>query len=328
MKTFIKILTISACAAGLSTLSACGDDSTSHIDFDDDFEMVLSKANYYYHSKDSLLVITPPECKASTLGYVAWNEEGEEADSMKAYRNGDIASIRPLREYNWSKYDYDGGKSFPAGLWSEPKAVDQNILNAKRFLKSGVVEEVFRYEGSCFATSLLHQLMKKNKSIEQADSALAKFYMMFQPENDRHFDEKQMLDDLRAPKCNKLTMYNGDVSIGMNNFTKSSGTITLGYDDSSCNIKFTLRLAYDEDDCHDAFADYQDDKNADRTFDFNKYSEAVDYDIYCIKRMILDMQEEKKILPRRSGSEDEDTAMADELVRSAVKVIVNGMKSL
>ena len=325
MKTTLKLLSVSVVAAGMVTLSGCGDESTTHIEFDENFEMVLSKASYYYHSKDSLLVITPPECKASTLGYVVWNRKGEEADSLKAYRNGDIASIRPLREYNWTKYEYNG-KSFPKGVWYEPKAVDQNIMNAKRFLKNGVVEEVFRYEGNCFATSLLHQLMKKNKSIEQADSALAKFYVMFQPENDRHFDEKQMLDDLRAPKCNRLSMYSGDVTIGMNNFTKNSGTVTLGFGKNKCNIKFKLRSAYDKNDCEAAFGDYQDDKAHDRTFDFDKYSEYVDYDIYCIKRLVLSMQEEKKILPRKQGSEDED-AVADELARSAVRAVLSGMRA-
>ena len=165
MKLVMKILSISACAVGMTTLSACSDESSSHIDFEDDFEMVLSRANYYYHSKDSLLVITPPECKASTLGYVVWKEEGEEADTMKAYGNGDVASIRLLHENKWSKYDYDAGKYFPVGVWSEPKAVNQNIMNGKRFKKNDVVESIFRYEGDCFASSLLHQLMKKNRLI-------------------------------------------------------------------------------------------------------------------------------------------------------------------
>ncbi|MBR3670576.1 MAG: hypothetical protein IKN70_11330 [Fibrobacter sp.] len=325
MKTTLKLLSISVVAAGMMTLSGCGDDSPTHIEFDENFEMVLSKASYYYHPKDSLLVITPPECKASTLGYVVWNKEGEEPDSMKAYRNGDIASIRPLREYEWSKYEYNG-KSFPAGIWYEPKAVDQNIMNAKRFLKSGVVEEVFRYEGKCFASSLLHQLMKKNQSIVQADSALAKFYVMFQPEGEKHFDAKEMLDDLRAPKCNKLTMYSGDVSIGMNNFTKNSGTVTLGFGKQTCNIKFKLRSAYDKADCEAAFGDFKDDKNAERTFNFDNYSEWVDYDIYCIKRLVLNMQEEKKILPRKQAGENDD-AVADELARSAVRAVLSGMRA-
>jgi hypothetical protein len=325
MKLVMKILSISACAVGMTTLSACSDESSSHIDFEDDFEMVLSRANYYYHSKDSLLVITPPECKASTLGYVVWKEEGEKADTMKAYGNGDVASIRLLHENKWSKYDYDAGKYFPVGVWSEPKAVNQNIMNGKRFKKNDVVESIFRYEGDCFASSLLHQLMKKNSAIEQADSALAKFYMMFQPESERTFNAERMLDDLRAPKCNKLTMYDGDVTIGMNNFTKSSGTITLGYDGNSCNIKFELRTAYDEDDCNDAFGDYQSDRNPDPTFVFDKYSEAVDYDIYCIKRLVLDMQEEKKILPRKQAGEDD--AMADDIARAAVKFVVGAMRT-
>ncbi|MBO4712489.1 MAG: hypothetical protein J5615_01175 [Fibrobacter sp.] len=326
MKNTLKLLSISAFAAGMMTLSGCGDDSPTHIEFDESFEMVLSKASYYYHSKDSLLVITAPECKASTLGYVVWNRKGEAHDSLKAYRNGEIASIRKIHENNWTKFEYNG-KSFPAGVWYEPKAVDQNIMNAKRFLKNGTVESVFRYEGKCFASSLLHQLMNKNSSIEQADSALAKFYVMFQPENDRHFDAKEMMDDLRAPKCNKLTMYSGDVSIGMNNFTKNSGTITLGYGKKTCNIKFKLRNTYEKKDCEAAFGDYQDDKAPDPTFDFDKYSEDVDYDIYCIKRLVLNMQEEKKILPKKQAGEYDADAAADEIARSAVRAVLSGMKA-
>lgn len=323
MNSVFKIFYAAVFAVGMSNLVGCGDDSPNHIDFDDNFEMVLGKASYSYHSKDSSMIVTPAECKASTLGYVVWNKKGDVHDTMKTYRNGEIASIRPLREYDWSKYEYNG-KKFPQGLWTEPKAANQNVMNGYRFLKSGVLESVFRYEGDCFANTLLHQLYKKNQSLSAADSALAKFYTMFQPEGKRLFDSKAFLDDLRAPKCNKLSMYDGDVVISFNNFKNNSGTIGLTYNKSSCNIKFKLRHAFEKKDCEDAFGDYQDDKNAARTFDFNNYSEDVDYDIYCIKRLVLNMQEEKNILPRVENSDDD--AAADELVRSTVKFVLEGMR--
>lgn len=327
MNSIFKIFSAAAFAVGMSNLIGCGDESPNHIEFNDSFEMVLGKASYSYHPKDSNLIVTPPECKASTLGYVVWNREGEARDTMKTYRNGDIASIRPLRVYDWDKYEYNG-KKFPQGLWSEPKAVNQNVLNGYRFLKNGVVESVFRYEGDCFANSLLHQLYKKNQSLKAADSALAKFYTMFQPEGKRVFDPEAFKDDLRAPKCNKLSMYDGDVVISLNNFKNNSGTVTLAYNKTTCNIKFKLRHAYEKKDCEAAFADFQDDKDAARTFNFNDYSEDVDYDIYCIKRLVLKMQEEKKILPRVGNSidDDNDNAAADELARSAVKFVLEGMK--
>lgn len=324
MNSMLKVFSVAAFAVGMSNLIGCGDDSPSHIEFDDSFEMVLDKASYSYHSKDSTLILTAPECKASTLGYVVWNEKGEVRDTMKAYRNDDMASIRPLRIYEWERYEYNG-KKFPQGLWAEPKAASQSVLNGKRFLKSGIVESVFRYEGDCFTNSLLHQLYKKNESLQAADSALAKFYTMFQPEGQRSFDSKAFLDDLRAPKCNKLSMYDGDVVISLNNFKNNSGTVSLTYAKTSCNIKFKLRHAYKKEDCEAAFGDFQDDKQAAKTFNFNDYSEDVDYDVYCVKRLVLDMQEDKKILPRVENSADVNAA-ADELARATVKFVLEGMR--
>lgn len=322
MKSILKVFSTAALAVGVSNLVGCGDDSPNYIDFDESFEMVLAKASYSYSSKDSSLIVKQPECKASTLGYVVWEERGGERDTMKAYRSEDLASIRPLNVYTWDRYSYDG-KDFPIGLWQDSKAVKQEMQNAKRFLKKGIVEDVFRYDGECFAKSLLNGLYKKNVSILAADSALAKFYLMFQPESERTFDSKVMLGDISAPKCNKLTMYDNDVTISMNNFKNNSGTVTLGYGKNSCSIKFKLRHAIEKADCEDAFADFEKDKSK-KTFNFADYSEDVDYDVYCIKRLVLDMQEEKHILPRVSGSDDE--VSADELARSTVKFVLEGMR--
>lgn len=326
MKKISKILSVATFAFGAFALVGCGDESTNQIEFDENFEMVLSKASYTYRAKDSTLTIIPAECKASTLGYVVWNRKAEDGDTLKAYRNGDVASVRPLRQYkDWSKYEYSG-KSFPKGLWSESKASNQSVFNGKRFLKNGVVESVFRYEGSCFASSLLHQFFTKNSSIVEADSAIAKFYMMFKSEKDKVFNSKEMLDDLRAPSCNRITMYDGDVNITMKNFKSNSGTVSLGYAKKTCDIKFKLRQAYNKTDCESAFGDFQDDKNAARTFDFDTYAEDVDYDIYCIKKLVLSMQEDKKILPRATADESSEDAEADNLARSAVKFVLSGMK--
>lgn len=322
MKPVFKILSAVALAAGMSNLVGCGDDSPNYIDFDESFEMVLAKASYSYHSKDSTLVVKQPECKASTLGYVVWEELGGERDTMKAYRSDDLASVRPLHVYTWDRYSYDGG-DFPIGLWQDSKAVKQEIQNAKRFLKKGIVEDVFRYDGECFAKSLRRELFKKNTSIIDADSSLAKFYLMFQPESKRNFDSKAMLDDIAAPKCNKLTMYDDEVSISLGNFKNNSGTVTLAYGKNACSIKFKLRHAIEKADCEDAFADFEKDKSK-NAFRFEDYSEEVNYDVYCIKRLVLDMQEEKNILPRKANSDDE--VSSDELARATVKFVLEGMR--
>lgn len=317
MNKFLKVFSVSAFLAGTGSFVAC-DNGSGTFDMDDDFEIVLDKANYKYKSKDSTLILTPAECKVGSLDYLVWNEKSEKADTMQAYSNGRTASIRTRENAVWDKYDYDGS-SFPKGLWVNSTVANQSIYNAQRFLKSGVVETVFRYEGSCFATSLIHQFMKKNSAIEDADSALVKFYTMFKPDDDKSFKTSEMLEDLRAPSCDELTMYDGDVSIAFKNFKSSSGTIALGYDDKTCKIKFEMRYATNKKDCEAAYADYQDDPESPKTFDFNDYSEAVDYDIYCVKELVLKMQKDKKILDKKKAS-------ADELVRSTVKFVLEGMK--
>lgn len=317
MNKFLKIFSVSAFLAGTGSFVAC-DNGSCTFDMDDDFEIVLDKANYKYKSKDSLMIFTPAECKVGSLDYLVWNEKSEKADTLQAYSNGKTASIRARGNATWDKYDYDGS-SFPRGLWVNSSVANQSIYNGQRFLKSGVVETVFRYEGSCFATSLIHQFMKKNSAIEDADSALVKFYTMFKPDDDKSFKTSEMLEDLRAPSCDELTMYDGDVSIELRNFKSSSGTIALKYSDKICKIKFKMRYAKNKSDCEAAYADYQDDPESPKTFDFNDYSEAVDYDIYCVKELVLKMQKDKKILDKKKAS-------ADDIARSTVKFVLDGMK--
>lgn len=319
MNKLLKFFSVSAFLAGAISFVSCGDNGSSTFDMDDDFEIVLDKANYKYKAKDSMMIITPAECKVSSLGYLVWNAKSEKADTLQAFAFGSTASIRPKGTSTWDKYDYTGS-SFPRGLWVNSKVANKGIYDGLRFKAGGTVESVFRYDGTCFASSLLHQLMNKNQAVEDADSALIKFYNMFKAENDKSVSSAELLEDLRSPSCKELTIYDGNVSIELRNFKSSSGTIALGYDNKICKVKFKMRYAKNKSDCEDAYAEFKDDPDAPKKFDFNDYSEYVDYDIYCIKELVLKMQKDKKILNKNKK------ASADELARSAVKFVLDGMK--
>lgn len=308
--------------AGLA-LVGCGSDSSSDsISMSDSFEIVLDKSNYTYNSKDSLFIIKAPVCKQSTLGDLVWARESDIHDTSFVYTKGekaDKAYICDQDGKDCETYVFDG-KKFPKGFYIDPDDSKNNIRYATHVEKS-VVKDVFQYDGNCFAQSYYSQLMEGNYAMEDADDALSDLYSKFlaDPED---LDEEAMVKDFRAPDCNRLTMFNGDVSVSMNDFTTSGGKIVLKYKKKSCNITFKIRYAYNEKDCKAAFDEFsaENGKNKEAKFEFYDYGEYVDYDIYCVNGMVNALQRDRKVLGKETAAD------ASALPKSVVKFIVNGMK--
>lgn len=318
MKKSFKWMTLALAACG--TFVGCGDSgSSADFDLEDSFKMVLSKANYEYKSKDSLMIIRAPECKESSLGYLVWNEESKTADTLEVYKKGSDVYMREDPDERFERVGFEG-KSFPSGLWFNMDDAKESIRYARE-LNKDQVKDVFQYTGSCFMKSYYSQMFK-NDYVSEADEALTAFYTMFQTDKNYEFDKEELINDLRAPSCDELMMYDGDVSIKIDNFQESSGKIVLSYNKNSCDINFSIRYAYDEEDCNAAYDEYKSDKNADE-FDFNDYWKSVDYSYVCISRLVLQLQEDKGIL-KKSATLDESEAKR--VANSAVDVILSGFK--
>lgn len=318
MKKNVKWLTLALAACG--AFVGCGDDSSSaDLNLEKSFDIVLSKANYSYRSKDSTLVIKNPECKESSLGYLVWNKEGV-GDTLKAYRRDSYAYYKKPNKDEFEKVGFEG-KTFPAGTWFNTDDARESIREAQVFNKSQM-EEVFQYTGTCFMKSYYGQMFD-NDVVEEADDAMSDFYTMFQTDKDYELEEKDLVHDLRAASCDELTLFDGDVSIKIDNFRESSGKIVLGYKKHSCDITFNIRYAIDEKDCSAAYDDYKADNDADDDFDFYSYWKTVEYSHVCVSRLVLQFQEDKGILKKtRAMDESESKKVAG----SAVDLILSGFE--
>lgn len=310
-----------ACAgllgAGLA-LVGCGSDSSSDsISMSDSFEIVLDKANYTYSTKDSMLVVKAPVCKQSSLKDLVWKKESEDGDSSKVYQKSGKTYFCDKKGKDCETYSYDG-KKFPKGSFVDPDDSKNSIRFAQTLDKS-MIKFVLQYDGNCFAKSYYAQLMDGNEAMEGADEALANFYSKFLADPD-DLDEEKMVDDFRAPDCDELSMFEGNVSIKLSNFTTSGGKIVLKYKKNSCDITFNLRYAYNEKDCQAAFDEFSVDKDADEKFYFEDYGEVVNYDIYCINDMVNALQRDHKVLGKSVAVD------AAALPKAAVKFVVGGLK--
>lgn len=303
---------------GCLLFMACGDSGSSKFDLEDSFEVVLEKQNYEYKSKDSLLILKRPECAEGVLGYLVWNKESRDNDSIKAYLKGGKAYFRYLDEKEWEVLNFEG-KSFPKGLYYSADDSRKSIRFATRIDKK--VNEVLQYDGTCFMKSYYNSAFEGNKALSDADNAFIAFYSKFL---DGEFDKKEAIEDIRANDCDEMTFFGGDVSIELDYLKESSGKIVLKYDKSKCPIEFNIRYAQNEDDCSAAYEDYEREKSKDEIFDFYDYSVATDYSSYCIERLVLDFKKDKGSLTKRAPVTEEIPTAA--IARNAVKIFISSLK--
>lgn len=94
---------------------------------DESFEVILSKVNYDYKSKDSLFILKKPECKESSLGYLVWNQEADKRDTLEASLKNTTLRLRDYGDKGWYEYRFEG-KDFPKGLFYEGSLANENSV--------------------------------------------------------------------------------------------------------------------------------------------------------------------------------------------------------
>lgn len=323
MKKISKILNMAllgASAAGLlATFTACGDDNGSgEFALDDSFEILLDKTAYTYDSKDSLLLVRMPECKESSLGYLVWKEKSDDVDTVKMYEKKSTAYFLYPGSDESIKYGFEGS-SFPKGLFYDLGG-EKEPLRIAFHMDGKMINDVFQYEGSCLMKSYYSSMLDGNEYLAEADESLSKLYMMFKEDDEAKLDSSEMIDDIRVPECDELTMFDGEVTLKVDYLKESSGQITLGYKGAeSCPITFQIRYANNESDCSAAYDDYKSDKAVDE-FDFEDYSRVDTYSSYCIEKLVLEFKHNNGILKKEAPADGEN--LAKNIARAAVNAIL------
>ena len=328
MNVFLKKMSFAGIAFGGLFFAACGGDSgSSTIDLEDSFDMVLSKAHYDYDSDDSTLTVTYPVCKVGNLGNLVWKEE--DPDSVFKYKSylDKTTALRfekgitePVR------FEFDGGK-FPVGFWSAgPNKKGDKFQMGIRYDKGDEVVSVIHYSGECYAQDFKANLFEDNLATAQTEKALIDFYLKFQPADKQEIGgkagEENILKNIRAADCDRLTMYDDLVSIEVDELKESSGELTVSYEDDECSLNFAIRYAINEDDCNAAYDEFKADKDAEK-FNFADYSMKVEYDEYCVAQLVLNLKKDQGISLKKTSSLKSDSK---EFAKGVVNLVVSGMK--
>lgn len=328
MKTRKMMFGLSAMMlAGGMFLTACGDDNSSSgkIDFDDSFEMVLSKSAYQYDDDDSTFKWIKPVCKVERPGNLMGPEDVDEWDTTTYKAREKKSKITLMQKGADLEFQFDKDGDYPVGLWTWDVEGNgsKNISEALRLEKDGLLKSVIRYDGTCLMKDFYSQLGKKNNAISDMENSFVGFYKLFL-QSDKDYSEKDMLSDVRAVDCDELSLFSGLVSLKISDFRESSGKITIEFEKRSCDISFQMRYAYDQEDCEEAYEDFKSDRNAEKEFKFDNYSFDVTYDgddgVYCLDYLVIDLKQEKDIPTRRTGIRSKDFA------RGIVNMVIDGLK--
>lgn len=310
-----------------SVITACGDDSSSAeeeivsdiLKLDGAFDILLDKADYKYDSKDSSFKLIKPVCKVSKVGNLVGPKDAAEWDTLSytAYVNKESITLKS--KDSTQKFSIKES-TFPVGFWAYPTEAKKKIQKGFA-VGEGQMNTIFRYTGSCFMEDFLGQYFSKgNPALQEANDVLTSFYRKFL--SSENADEKK--DDFiihSFTTCDEMKLFDDAlVTIKLSQFRASSGKLIVSYDSLSCPVDFTLRYAYDQADCQAAYEDFKDDRKADKEFDFNKYRRDVNYNEYCIARLILNLKEMKEI-PLKAAAE----VNSAEFAKALVDLVVEGL---
>jgi hypothetical protein len=323
MNAFLKKISFAGLAFGGLFLAACGDDgSSSGIDLEDSFDMVLSRAQYDYNSKDSSLIVKKPVCKVGELGNLVWREEAPDAqDTFKVYLDKNTAMMIPKGLTEPQRYGFDGGK-FPVGFWSTSDKKADKFQRGVTFKKGGKLNDVIHYSGECYAQDFKSNMFEKNPAIAQTEKALLEFYRKFLPESKKDADQESISKNVRADDCDRLTLFDDLVAIEVDELKEYSGELTVSYEDKECSLDFAFRYAINEEDCNAAYDEFKADKGPGE-FKFEDYSMKVEYNEYCIEKLVLQMKEDQGISLKKSASYN---TLGKDFAKSIVNLVVSGMK--
>lgn len=315
-----SIFALGLCAGGLFLTACDSDDDYNPIsdgfELNKPFDVVLEKAQYAYKSKDSSMIFKRAVCEEGSLGNLVWKKVGENPDTVSAYLTKKTAVLR-YSEKDIEKFSFNGSK-FPVGSWTDPDYAKNPIENALKFSSDGMLNYVFSYSGSCFMKDVYAQFRSENNALQEADSVLTNFYMSFKPSRDTVLNEKQMMRDIRVATCNEMTLYNGLVKIRMDEINESKGRLNVSFKGDSlaysCDISYKFRYKFSESDCKAAHEEFLVDKYANEEFIFEDYWKSVEYNEYCIAKLIIALKEDQGISLKKSAEEVDTRTFAKGVV--------------
>ena len=130
-------------------------------------------------------------------------------------------------------------------------------------------------------------------------------------------------EDIRAAECDRITLYDDLVAIDVNNLKESSGKLTVSYKKNKCPLNFTIRYATNKNDCIAAYDEFQADEDAKKEFNFADYSMKVDYNEFCIERLVLQMKEDLNISLKKTASTESN---GKEFAKGIARLILAGLR--
>ncbi len=259
-------------------LVACSDNSSSSssLNLDGNFEIVMEKGTYGYivNEEDSSMVFYEPVCKEGKLKNLVWKEKEDKGDSLQVRYNSKKKTASLKVDDEWESYSYSGS-IFPLGIWREDK--NAVIQEAMRFEKKQEWQTVFSYKGSCFMEDLYAEIEDENDLVEDLKDEFGEDWSEFQVKN-----------------CEEATMYDGLVSIRILGLEESSGKLQVSYKSKSCPASFTIRYAIEEADCKAAYDEFLLDKSAE-DFDFEDYNVVSSVDDYCLAELMIYLHKDLNI---------------------------------
>ena len=290
---------------------------------EDSFEIILDKKTYAYKSKDSSFVVKSPVCKTGEVNKEIWyKEDPDDADTGVVYLNKDRVSYESESYNETQKFVFDGtAKKFPAGAWYNVEDSKEAFQYSYRLTSKKLMERVFRYDGSCFMGSYVSNMNKNVDALADADSKLLEFYQRFQASKDVIDDPKkaasQLVADIRKIDCSEISLYDGLLTIRTRKVNSNSGMLRVQYtgkNSLTCDLSFKIRYAMNEQDCYDAIADFRDDEEAKKEFNFDDYWMEVTYDNkdgeFCFDQMVLNLKKDEGISTKKSQEASEGKALA------------------
>ena len=253
MKKILAILP-AATLALTGCLSSSDDDSSASVVLPDDY-IVIQRGSFVY--EDGNFEITKATCSSYANEYV-WKKDNQPG-ILKAGDNN-TAEIDFGRTGNKVAYNFKAiaGEEFPSGLYYKSSALKDPLIEGLK-LEDPYYDEVVFVNTDCLFQHLgeMQETMAEIAGVPKTSVTM---------------------------ECKKISIQGLEMTY--DSHTPTSINYTISYAGKSCPIKHEFRYAYNENDCADAFKDYQKEYangETDKPFDFelndqhiNACSEFVD----------------------------------------------------
>lgn len=183
-----------------------------------------------------------------------WSPDGGKEETGTYKYNSSSQSI--TLEFAKTKYSMKYyGDNFPQGQWIEPSAEEGKVYNGYSIGSDNVFGYTKYFGDSCLVDHIvsMHEIAGASvKGFEKIDCSTAKY--------------------------NGVTYNITNYSAGRVDFVAQKG-------ETKCRVKIIPRFEVYEDDCKLAYEDFQNDKNAEKTFLFKNYNKKYEGDVDCLNEI-------------------------------------------